>query len=63
MQNERNKFRRKQIALISQSQFHVGVALDYFKQATSKRPGVVEKLTELMIDLDLEMEMIHEQME
>lgn len=59
----RNGVRREQIALMRQSQFHIGEALDKFKQATSKRPSIVDKLTDLLVDLDLEMEMIHEEME
>jgi len=55
--------RRKQIALIRQSQFHVGQALDKFKQATSKSPSIAEKLVNLLVEMDVEMDMIHEQME
>ena len=61
--DKRNGMRREQIALIRQAQFHVGEALDKFKQATGKRPSITDKLGDLLIDMDLEMDMIREQME
>lgn len=59
----RNGVRREQIALIRQAQFHVGEALEKFKQATGKRPSITDKLGDLLVEMDLEMEMIHEEME
>lgn len=60
---KRNQLRREQISLIRQAQFHVSEALEKFKQATGKRPSITDKLTDLLVDMDLEMEMIHEEME